>query len=183
MKDEKEPVEKITLLDVFLDLGLEHEFFDSDDQQGDILKPSSIFACVVDEAKSCVFHYNKIRQETADSQKANLRLLDKWLDNHIRRHGSGMAIPKDKAELLLRYFAFSVLSVFCSVACFTFFLIFEFSFSSIDFIACWFDSILDIRCFHLPEPCRWMGLKLCPKKKLRSGRKKLTKSGGLEWVP
>ena len=102
MEYEKEPIEKITLLDVLTDLGLQDEVKSAVGAIYITLRPSSIFACVNDEANLCVSHYNKVREGAAQAQRANLQLLDKWLRDHITRHGSGMAIPKDKAELLLR---------------------------------------------------------------------------------
>ena len=106
MEEDKERVEKITLLDVQTDLGLHHEAEFTVGSNEITLRPSSIFACVRNEAENCVFHYNKLRAVTATSQKANLEFLDKWLRDHVERQGLGMAIPKDKAELLLRCFDF-----------------------------------------------------------------------------
>ena len=102
MEYEKEPIEKITLLDVLTDLGLQDEVEYAVGASDFTLRPSSIFACVNNEANLCVSHYNKVREGAVQAQRANLQLLDKWLRDHITRHGSGMAIPQDKAELLLR---------------------------------------------------------------------------------
>ena len=110
---EKEPVEKITLLDVLNDLGLQDEVaFAGDGATNITLRSSSIFACICDEAKTCVSNYNKVREGAAESQRANLQLLDKWLSDHVRRNGLGMAVAKEKAELLLRCL---ILVFFCFV--------------------------------------------------------------------
>ena len=49
-EDEKEPIEKITLLDVLTDLGLQDEVESAVGAIDITLRPSSIFACVNDEA-------------------------------------------------------------------------------------------------------------------------------------
>ena len=134
---EKYPVEKITLLDVLNDLGLQDEVLFAEEGTTDItLRSSSIFACVCDEAKTCVSHYNKVREGAVQSQKANLQLLDKWLGDHITRHGSGMAIPQVKAELLLRCLILVFSWVFCLFACFNLHLIFIYRASSINDTGC-----------------------------------------------
>ena len=101
MEDES-PVEKITLLDVFTDLGLEHEIVLAVGSDEFTLQSSSIFANVLKEAKSCVVQYNALREITKSSQKANQEFLDKFLRDHIRRHGLGIAIPEREADLVLR---------------------------------------------------------------------------------
>ena len=88
--DEKEPVEKITLLDVFIDLGLQHEVVLAVGTGEISLQPSSTFACVYDEAKSCIVHYNDLREVTGKSQKANLELEgSNWTENSGLEAGTG----------------------------------------------------------------------------------------------